>query len=279
MSRRCRARPPAIAPALPITPMPRVHSCRPPQRNSGCPRHADAVVDAAAVDGTPDTPVALSASLSGGTGETGTVTFGVFGPQTSAPAACAFGATVSTRRPSPATTPTRPRAISPRPSPVTAGGRPATAAISATARPTPGAGVDGRDVVAPPPTPGTTRRRPPTPAPTTSTPAPTPTPTPTPAPSAPTPVAKPTATLTAVKVSGTAAQATVVCHAAAQQTCVGSLSLRVDRVQTLGRWKNHQARRGDRKWVIPAQGRRGAATAVGHAEPHRQVAVAGLGTR
>ena len=42
---------------------------------------------------TPDTPVALSASLSGGASETGTMTFGVFGPQSTPPASCAFGAT------------------------------------------------------------------------------------------------------------------------------------------------------------------------------------------
>jgi hypothetical protein len=174
---------------------------------------------------TPGTPVALSAALSGGAGETGTVTFGVFGPQSSPPASCAFGATAvggatvtgdGTYAPASDFTPTA------------TGDYWWYASYGGDLGDSPAASACGESmaetVVASPqtqttPIPTTTAPVSP-PTTTATTPSTTPPPTPKPA-------TKPTAQLTAVKVSGTAVTVTVVCHATAHQTCTGTLSLLV----------------------------------------------------
>jgi hypothetical protein len=166
---------------------------------------------------TPGTSVKLSASLSGGAGETGTVTFGVFGPQSSPPASCAFGATTIG-----AATVAGDGGYAPVGdfTPTAAGDYWWYASYGGDLADSPTASACGsamaETVVASPPPPSSTT--------TTTTPTPTPAP---PAKSKPAPAKKPSASLTAVKVSGAAVKATVVCHATARLTCAGSLSLLV----------------------------------------------------
>jgi hypothetical protein len=165
---------------------------------------------------TPGTPIELSASLSGGVGETGTVTFGVFGPQSSPPASCDFGAAAvglamttgdGVYEPVSDFTPT------------VAGDYWWYASYGGDLADSPTASACGASmaetVVASPPAQTTT----------TTTTTTTPTPPTTTTLTTPTPAKKPTASLAAVKVSGSVVQVTVVCHAAARQTCTGTLSL------------------------------------------------------
>jgi hypothetical protein len=235
---------PAIEPALPgvlVQSDPGVEpiSCAPAGGCAAVVDYTDAAgyTLAAAVNGTPDppatpalsltapastvtpgTPLALSASLSGGGGETGTVTFSVFGPQNSPPASCGFGATAvgsatvtgdGTYAPADDFTPT------------VAGDYWWYASYGGDLADSPTASVCGaamaETVVASPPVQTATT----TTTTTTTRPAPTPTKT------TPTPPPKPTASLAAVKVKGAAVMVTVVCHATARQTCTGSLSLLV----------------------------------------------------
>jgi hypothetical protein len=238
---------PATEPALPgVSTFPEANreavSCEPSGACAAVADYSDADGNAlaAAVNGTPDAPatpmlslsappptvtpgtsVALSAALSGGAGATGAMTFGVFGPQNSPPASCAFGATTLG-----SATVTGGGAYAPATefTPTVAGDYWWYASYGGDLGDSPTASACGASmaetVVASPP-PETTN---PTPAPTT----PAPVPTTTPPPSTTTGVTqarKPTAQLTAVKVSGTAVVVTIVCHATARQTCTGTLSL------------------------------------------------------
>ncbi len=177
---------------------------------------------------TPGTPIALSASLSGGVGETGTVTFGVFGPRSSPPVSCAYGAAMVG-----SATITGDGAYAPAGefTPTVAGNYWWYASYGGDLGDSPAASACGpamaETIVASPPPQTTT-----TPTTTTTTPTPTTTTTPTPTPTAPastpsspSPAAKPVASLTDLKVRRATVEATVVCHATSRQTCQGSLSL------------------------------------------------------
>ena len=175
---------------------------------------------------TPDTPIALSASLSGGTGETGTVTFGVFGPQSTPPASCAFGATAlgsATVSGDDAYTPASDF------TPTVAGDYWWFASYGGDLGDSPVASGCGSSmaetVVASPPAQTMTTTAS-TPTPTTSAPAPPATGAPAPAPTpTPTPASKASLKLIAVKVTGAAVRVTVTCHAAAREKCAGTLRL------------------------------------------------------
>jgi hypothetical protein len=173
---------------------------------------------------TPGTPVALTASLSGGAGETGTMTFGVFGPQSTPPASCAFGATMvgsatvsgdDAYAPASDFTPT---AAGDYWWYTSYGGDLANSPVTSTC----GLSMAETIVASPPTQTSTTTST--TTASTSTSPSTATTPVP-PAALKPTPTPKPTVTLIAVKVSGSAVRVTVTCHAAAGHRCSGSLRL------------------------------------------------------
>jgi hypothetical protein len=220
-------------------------SCAPQGDCAGIADYTDAAGHAlaAAVNGTPDapatptvsltplpatvtpgTPVALSASLSGGTGETGTVMFGVFGPQSTPPASCAFGATTVG-----SATVSGDDGYAPASdfTPTVAGDYWWYASYGGDLGDSPAASACGSSMAEtvvglPTVQTGTTTSTTTTSTSTSPSTATTPLP---PVKVKPTPTPKPTVKLIAVKVSGSAVRVTVTCHAAAGHRCSGSLSL------------------------------------------------------